>query len=99
MSGPRTGSPIKQARRRPACGNSRDRRCRCSTPPSSASSPKGDVAVLERYGDPRRMLQAGKAKLTKVIVGASRGHQGDVRAEAWLAVAQSAIDLCGNDPA
>ena len=60
---------------------------------------KGDVAVLERYGDPRAMLRAGKARLTKLIADASRGHHGAQRADAWLAVAAAAVELYGDDPA
>lgn len=59
----------------------------------------GDVAVLERYGDPRLMLRAGKARLTTLIGKASRGHHGQERAEAWLDVARSALDLYEQDPA
>jgi transposase len=60
---------------------------------------KGDVAVLERYGDPRAMVRAGKARLTKLIGAASRGHHGADRADAWLAVATAALDLYDDDPA
>jgi len=58
-----------------------------------------DVAVLERYGDPRAMVRAGRARLTALIRKASRGHSGEERAEAWLDVARSALDLYGDDPA
>jgi len=58
-----------------------------------------DIAVLERYGDPRRLLRAGRARLTAVIHKASHGHHGSARAEAWLAVARQAIELYGDDPA
>lgn len=58
-----------------------------------------DVAVLERYGDPRVMLRAGRARLNALIHKASRGHHGVERADAWLAVARSAVDLYGDDPA
>ena len=40
-----------------------------------------DVAVLERYGDPRAMLRAGRARLTALIRRTSRGHLGDERAD------------------
>ena len=50
-----------------------------------------DVAVLERYGDPRTLLRAGRARLLAVIRKASRGHHGAERADAWLAVARSAL--------
>ena len=58
-----------------------------------------DVAVLERYGDPRAMLRAGQARLTTLIRRTSRGHLGDERAAAWLGVARDAVDLYGDDPA
>jgi transposase len=58
-----------------------------------------DVAVLERYGDPRALLRAGRSRLGFLITRASRGHHGNERAEAWLAVARSALDLYGEDPA
>lgn len=58
-----------------------------------------DVAVLERYGDPRALLRAGRARLVAVIRKASRGHHGEARADAWRAVAQAALDLYGDDPA
>ena len=57
-----------------------------------------DVAVLERYGDPRAMLRAGRARLTTLIRRTSRGHLGDERAAAWLGVARDAVDLYGDDP-
>ena len=56
-----------------------------------------DVAVLERYGDPRVMLRAGRARLTALIRRTSRGHLGDDRADAWLRVARDAVDLYGDD--
>ena len=59
----------------------------------------GDVAVLERYGDPRALLQAGTARLTALIRKASRGHYGDDKAQAWRDVARAAIELYGDDPA
>jgi len=58
-----------------------------------------DIAVLERYGDPRRMLRAGPARLTALITKVSHGHHGRPRAEAWLAVARQAVELYRNDPA
>lgn len=58
-----------------------------------------DIAVLERYGDPRALLRAGRARLIALMRKASRGQHGDARADAWRAVAQDAIDLYGQDPA
>ena len=58
-----------------------------------------DVAVLERYGDPRTLLRAGRSRLGFLITRASGGHHGNDRAEAWLAVARAALELYGEDPA
>jgi transposase len=58
-----------------------------------------DVAVLERYGDPRAMLRAGRVRLAALISKASRGHFDEERADAWLDVAQAAMELYGDDPA
>ncbi|MGH9013483.1 MAG: transposase [Acidimicrobiia bacterium] len=58
-----------------------------------------DVAVLERYGDPRRMLRAGKTRLAALIAKTSRGHHGAARAERWLGVARHALELYSDDPA
>jgi transposase len=58
-----------------------------------------DVAVLERYGDPRALLRTGPARLAALIRKASRGHYGQDRADAWRAVAAAALDLYGDDPA
>ena len=61
---------------------------------------KADLAVLERYADPRALLAAGPAQLTALISAASRGHQGQPRAAQWAAAAQAAIELYGpDDPA
>jgi hypothetical protein len=60
---------------------------------------KADLAVLERYADPRALLRLGRARLTALIVKASHNHQGAARAEQWLAAAQAAVDLYGDHPA
>ena len=61
---------------------------------------KADLAVLDRYADPRALLAAGPAPLTTLISAASRGHQGQARAAQWAAAAQAAIELYGpDDPA
>jgi hypothetical protein len=61
---------------------------------------RADLAVLERYADPRALLAAGPAQLTALISAASRGHQGQPRAAQWAAAAQAAIELYGpDDPA
>ena len=58
---------------------------------------KADLAVLERYADPRALLAAGVAELTALISTASRGQQGQARAAQWPAAAQAAIELYGPD--
>jgi transposase len=50
-----------------------------------------DLAVLERYADPRALLAAGEAELTALIVQVSRGHHGALRARAWVAAAREAL--------
>lgn len=58
-----------------------------------------DLAVLERWADPRALLKAGRARLTAVIVKASNNHQGAARAEQWTAAAVTAVELYGEHPA
>jgi transposase len=48
---------------------------------------QADLAVLEKWADPRALLRLGKTRLTAVIAKASRNHQGSARAEQWLASA------------
>lgn len=60
---------------------------------------QADLAVLERYADPRALIKAGKAKLTAVIVKASLNHQGQARAQQWLNAAHAALRLYGDHPA
>jgi transposase len=60
---------------------------------------QADMAVLERYADPRALLKAGKARLTAVIVKASLNHQGPTRAQQWIDAARAAVDLYGDHPA
>jgi transposase len=58
-----------------------------------------DIAVLERYGDPRKMLRAGVERLTRLINKVSRGHHGVARAEAWIGVARESVELYRGHPA
>jgi transposase len=58
-----------------------------------------DLAVLERYADPRVLLATGPARLTQLIAKASTGHQGAARATQWRAAAQAALELYGDHPA
>lgn len=58
-----------------------------------------DLAVLERWADPNRLLTAGVKRVTAVIVKASHNQQGVERAGEWIAAAQAAIELYGEHPA
>ena len=58
-----------------------------------------DLAVLERYGDPRALLAAGPARLTRLIVTTSRGQLGQAKAQALCAAAAEAVDLWEGDSA
>src|SRR5690606_22951588 len=58
-----------------------------------------DLAVLERWADPRALLKAGRARLTAVIVKASNNHLGAARAEQWREAAAAAVELYGDHPA
>jgi hypothetical protein len=60
---------------------------------------QADLAVLERWADPRALLRLGLTELTAVIVTASRNHQGTARARQWLAAAQAAVALYAEHPA
>jgi transposase len=58
-----------------------------------------DLAVLERYADPRALARAGQAELTAVIASASHGHQGAGRARQWLDAARASLELYDGHPA
>jgi transposase len=58
-----------------------------------------DLAILERYADPRALAKAGLARLTAVIAKASRNHQGAERARQWLHAAQASLELYAGHPA
>jgi transposase len=60
---------------------------------------KADLAVLERYADPRALLAAGMAELTRMIATASGKQQGQERAGQWRAAAAAAVELYGDHPA
>jgi len=56
--------------------------------------------VLERTGaHPRRLLDMGRARLTRLISKASSGHLGEERAQDWLDAAHLALELYGDHPA
>lgn len=67
--------------------------------PLSGELGQADLAVLERFADPRALLKVGTARLTTVIVKASHNHQGAERAAAWRAAAAAAIELYRAYPA
>jgi transposase len=58
-----------------------------------------DLAVLERWADPRALLAAGPTRLTRVISTASHGHQGADRAGQWREAAAAAVQLYDGHPA
>ena len=58
-----------------------------------------DLAVLERWADPRALLAVGPARLTALIVKASHGQLGAERAQQWRAAAAAAVELYADHPA
>ena len=58
-----------------------------------------DLAMLERYADPRKLAAASEAELTRLIATASNQQQGQVRAREWQAAAAAALELYGDHPA
>lgn len=60
---------------------------------------QADLAVLERWADPRALLKVGPARLTALIAKASNQHQGAERAQAWRAAASAAVELYAGYPA
>jgi len=60
---------------------------------------KADLAVLERYADPRVLLAAGAAELTRLITTVSGRQQGSQRAGQWRAAAAAAVELYRDHPA
>lgn len=58
-----------------------------------------DLAVLEHYGDPRRIVACGVDELTRFIAEHSRRNHGRDRAAAWVQTAEAALELFGDDPA
>ena len=60
---------------------------------------KADLAVLERYADPRLLLAAGDGELTRLITTVSGHQQGLQRAGRWRAAAAAAVELYGGHPA
>jgi transposase len=60
---------------------------------------KADLEMLDRYADPRALLAAGMAELTRLITTASNKQQGAERALQWRAAAAAAVELYGDHPA
>jgi transposase len=58
-----------------------------------------DLAVLDRYADPRALLAAGPARLTRLIVKTSRGQLGAAKAQAPRVAAAQAVALWDGDSA
>jgi transposase len=58
-----------------------------------------DLAVLERYADPRALLAAGPARLTRLITTTSRGQLGQAKAQALRTAAAEAVALWEGDSA
>ncbi|HVC67883.1 MAG TPA: IS110 family transposase [Acidimicrobiales bacterium] len=58
-----------------------------------------DLAVLERYADPRRLVAAGAKRLTTLIAKASQHQLGAERAQRWITAAEAALELYGDHPA
>jgi transposase len=67
--------------------------------PLTADLGQADLAVLERYADPRALVKTGETRLTRLITKVSHGQQGAERAAQWLSAAVSAIELYGDHPA
>jgi transposase len=60
---------------------------------------QADLAVLEQFADPRALVHAGLADLTRLITTVSSHQQGQERARQWQAAAAAAVDLYGDHPA
>ena len=60
---------------------------------------KADLAMLERYADPRALAAARTDDLTRMIATASNKQQGQERAAQWHAAAAAAVELYGDHPA
>jgi transposase len=58
-----------------------------------------DLAILERYADPRALLATGPARLTRLIAKTSRGQLGAAKAEALRVAATEAVALWDGDSA
>jgi hypothetical protein len=66
--------------------------------PLTADIGVADLAVLERWANPHDLINAGKARLTRVFATASHGMQKTCRADEWLAAAGGSLELYGEPP-
>jgi hypothetical protein len=57
-----------------------------------------DLAVLERYADPRALLGAGRTRLARLVRTESRGKLSDDKVRALRTAAEQALQLWGDDP-
>jgi hypothetical protein len=60
---------------------------------------QADLAVLDRYGDPRALLATSLAELTQLITTASHHQQRHDRARQWRDAAAAAAELYDGHPA
>ena len=60
---------------------------------------RADLAVLERFADPKTLVHAGCSRLCRVTARASNNHLGAARAGEWLSAARSSLELYGRHPA
>ena len=58
-----------------------------------------DLAVLERYADPRALLAVGPTRLTRLIATTSRGQLGQAKTQALRTAAAEAVALWEGDSA
>src|SRR4030095_10768053 len=52
-----------------------------------------DLAVLERYADPRALMAAGRGRRTRLIATTSGGQLGQAKTQAWRVAAAEAVAL------
>ncbi|MGE5765193.1 MAG: transposase [Mycobacterium leprae] len=67
--------------------------------PLTGELTKTDLAVLDRWPDPRALLAAGRTRLLALITKTSHGQQGADRAEQWRQAALAAVALYAEHPA
>jgi transposase len=59
----------------------------------NSTVPKGALAVLERYADPRALRKLGRTRLTRLLIRATRGAWREDKADELLAAANETIEL------